>query len=270
MVNSGLVAVLKAPNESSEVQTYYYFGEEITVFDRVGDYLWCQSSFDRYVGYVLKDKVEIDSLNSGGHFIATMGSYIYSSPDLRTRAFDFLPRHARVHVIEVDIEVRGSRYVRLSNGFYLLDSCVSVTPPTSIDIAAAAAKYLGCPYLWAGKSFLGVDCSGLIQNCFRDIGDKVLRDTDMQRETIGVGSQVDDIDALERDDLLYMPGHVMVYEGHGTVIHADGKSMTVRREEIAEFLQSRALSLKSMTVRRPDRKRPEALKGAFEDNRNGG
>ena len=48
-----------------------------------------------------------------------------------------------------------------------------------------------------------------------------------------------------------MPGHVLIYEGDGSVIHADGASMTVRREPLAGFLRPRGLDLAAFVVRRP-------------------
>jgi cell wall-associated NlpC family hydrolase len=248
-VKSGLAPVWRDPNES-EIDTYFYHGESITVFDRVGDYFWCQSGFDRYVGYVRCESIDTASSVAGSHVVGTMGSYRYEKPDLKSRVVDFLPRHASLRIVESDIVTRGSRYVRLSDGTYLLESCIAKEPPRSKDIADAAAKYLGCPYLWGGKSFLGLDCAGLVQNCFRDRGAIVLRDTYMQKETIGADVAVDAINDLARDDLLYLPGHVMIYEGAGQIIHADGRAMMVHRESLSGFLAARDLSLTALTVRR--------------------
>jgi cell wall-associated NlpC family hydrolase len=248
-VKSGIAAVWRDSGES-EIDTYFYYGESITVFDRVGDYFWCQSGFDRYVGYVRCDSVDTASSVAGSHVVGSMGSYRYEKPDLRSRVVDFLPRHARLRVVESDIVTRGSRYVRLSDETYLLESCITKEPPRSRDIADAAAKYLGCPYLWGGKSFLGIDCAGLVQNCFRDRGEIVLRDTYMQKETIGTALVVDKIDGLVRDDLLYLPGHVMIYEGAGSIIHADGRTMIVHRERLDDFLKVRDLNLNGLTIRR--------------------
>ena len=174
-----------------------------------------------------------------------------TSPDLRSPPRDFLPRHAAVTVAETGLVTRGTEYARLDTGLYLPLACLSPEPPRSPDIAAAAALYLGCPYLWGGRSFLGIDCSGLVQNAFRDIGQTVLRDTDMQRDTIGAPIRAAAEADLRRNDLLYMPGHVLIYEGDGRVIHADGASMTVRREPLAGFMRPRGLAVASFVVRRP-------------------
>ena len=90
-----------------------------------------------------------------------------------------------------------------------------------------------------------------MQNAFRDIGITVLRDTDMQRDTIGARVPAAAETDLRRNDLLYMPGHVLIYEGDGSVIHADGASMTVRREPLAGFIRPRGLDLAGFVVRRP-------------------
>ena len=79
----------------------------------------------------------------------------------------------------------------------------------------------------------------------------MLRDTDMQRDTIGVAVPLKDPTELQRGDLLYMPGHVLIYAGDGGVIHADGGSMTVRRDNLAEWMGARGLGLADFVVRRP-------------------
>ena len=98
---------------------------------------------------------------------------------------DFLPRHSAVdgrrdRAGDPRYRICPARQRRL-----LPFACLAAAPPRSPDLVAAAELYLGCPYRWGGRSFLGIDCSGLVQNAFRDLGITVLRDTDMQRDTIG-------------------------------------------------------------------------------------
>jgi cell wall-associated NlpC family hydrolase len=244
----GRAAVLRTPDQGAAIDTYYHYGEPILVFDRDRAYAWCQSLFDGYVGYV-EDRHLTGSARST-HFIATMGSFLYDEPDLRSGHTDFLPRHGAVSVSRTGFMTRSTEYVRLDTGGFLPRACLSEAPPRSPDLVAAARLYLGCPYLWAGKSFLGLDCSALVQNAFRDIGVAVLRDTDMQQHAIGVAVPVRDGQELRSGDLLYLPGHVLIYAGAGAVIHADGSRMMVREEPLAAFLERTGGDLSSFTVRR--------------------
>jgi cell wall-associated NlpC family hydrolase len=250
-VVAGRAPVKKSPAPDAELLTFYHYGEPLLVFEAAGGGAWCQSFIDDYVGYVAAEQIAIiDSTLEPTHFVANLGAYIYRAADLRSSVIDFLPRHSPVIAAETGLLTRGTEYARLDTGGFLPLTCLSPEPPGSTDIVAAAAFYLGCPYLWGGKSFLGIDCSGLVQNAFRDLGILVLRDTDMQRDTIGeevpAGAEHD----LSRGDLLYMPGHVLIYAGEGAVIHADGASMMVRRDNLVALMRERSLECGSFTVRR--------------------
>jgi cell wall-associated NlpC family hydrolase len=246
----GRAAVHRSPEPGAPLDTHYHYGEPVLVFDEARGKAWCQSLLDDYVGYVEVKQLAIGAAPASTRFVATMGSYRYEQPDMKLPAVDFLPRHSAVMVAETRIVTRGSEYARLDAGGFVPLGCLSPEPPRSPDIVAAAGRYLGCPYLWGGRSFLGIDCSGLVQNAFRDIGIAVLRDTDMQRETIGEAVTIDSESDLRRGDLLYMPGHVLIHAGGGEVIHADGATMTVRRQLLSEFIAARGFDFTSFTVRR--------------------
>lgn len=246
----GRAAVRRRPEPQDEISTFYHYGEDVLVFSETGGFAWCQSCFDGYVGYVAANEISPAGATPT-HFVATLGSYCYEEPDLRLPARDFLPRHSAVLVTEKSIITRGTEYARLDTGLCLPFSCLSSTPPRSSSFVAAVSLYLGAPYLWGGRSFLGLDCSGLVQSGFRDLGITVPRDTDMQREMIGGLVAVRNDAELHPGDLLYLPGHVLIYAGAGAVIHADGASMTVRRDRMAPWLQARGLKLPDLTVRRP-------------------
>ncbi len=248
----GRAPVRRRPAQEAEIDTFYHYGEKLLVFDEAGGYAWCQSLFDGYVGSVEARDISLGAPTAATHFVATTGSYTYAAPDLRSAARDFLPRHSAVVVAETGLVTRGTEYVRLDTGHHLPLACLSREPPRSADIVEAAALYLGCPYLWGGRSWLGIDCSGLVQNAFRDIAVTVPRDTDMQQGTIGdrvpIGRETD----LRRGDLLYLPGHVLIYAGggEGAVIHADGASMMVRHESLAALMRQRGLDFAGFVVRR--------------------
>jgi cell wall-associated NlpC family hydrolase len=246
----GRAPVRHTPGPSAEIDTFFHHGEQVLVFDEAGGHAWCQSLFDGYVGYVEASHIASGAAPAPTHFVATMGSYCYDVPDLRSAATDFLPRHSALVVAESTLVTRGTEYARLDTGRHLPLACLSPHPPRSADIVAAAAQYLGCPYLWGGRSWLGIDCSALVQNAFRDIGITVMRDTDMKRDSIGDAVPVGRDTDLRRGDLLYLPGHVLIHAGNDAVIHADGASMTVRRDSLAALMGDRKLELVGFVVRR--------------------
>ena len=247
----GSAPVRREPKRDAALDTFYHHGEPVLVFDQSGGWAWCQSQHDSYVGYVETSEIALGPIVEPTHFVATMGSYRYEALDLRSASIDFLPRHSGVNVVETGLLTRGTEYVRLDTGGYLPLACLSAQPPRSPDIVAAAEHYLGCPYFWGGKSFLGIDCSGLVQNAFRDIGIAVLRDTDMQRDMVGESVSLGGEAELRRGDLLYMPGHVLICSGGGEVIHADGVAMMVRRDNLAELMCGRGLDFARFAIRRP-------------------
>lgn len=247
----GLLPVLHAPQPDAALDTFFHYGEAVRVFEEADGYAWCQSARDSYVGYVDATALAMGEGPKPTHYIASLGAYRYAESDLRSPVVDFLPRHAAVTVAQAGLECRGTDYVWLDGGGFLPERCVSAEPPRSPDLAAAAALYLGCPYLWAGRSFLGIDCSGLVQEAFRDLGIAVPRDTDMQREMIGVPIVVLRDTDVYRNDLIYIPGHVMICAGKGNVIHASGAEMMVRHDNLADLMRRWGCGFGDLKVRRP-------------------
>jgi gamma-D-glutamyl-L-lysine dipeptidyl-peptidase len=87
----------------------------------------------------------------------------------------------------------------------------------------------GLPYLWAGRSGFGFDCSGLTSLHYRVRGVIIPRDADAQARR---GTAVS-VRALRPGDLLFyatrgLVHHVSIYAGGGRMVHAPKTGSTVQ------------------------------------------
>jgi cell wall-associated NlpC family hydrolase len=120
------------------------------------------------------------------------------------------------------------------------------------DFVAVAERFVGTPYLWGGKSSLGLDCSALVQLALTAAGVACLRDSDMQGQTLGAPIDIaGDLSKLRRGDLLFWKGHVAIVRDNATLIHANAYHMAVAIEPTAEAVaRIRAAGSDVTSVRR--------------------
>ena len=91
--------------------------------------------------------------------------------------------------------------------------------------------FLGVPYVWGGKTFAGLDCSGLIQTALQACGVACPRDTDMQEKALGDAVTHSN---LQRGDLVFWKGHVGVMQNASHLLHANAFHMQVAAEPLTE------------------------------------
>lgn len=99
--------------------------------------------------------------------------------------------------------------------------------PDNEGAVMTALESLGTPYVWGGKAPGGFDCSGLTTWAFRSIGINIGDGTGAQ---MSAGQEVPhNLAALRRGDLIFPhAGHVVIYLGDGTIVHAPQTGDVVR------------------------------------------
>ena len=115
---------------------------------------------------------------------------------------------------------------------------LEMTPGTVLSRVELAERFIGTPYLWGGRTRLGIDCSGLVQVTLEAAGVAAPRDTDMQQAELGAEVAIADVlDGMQRGDLIYWKGHVGIMADSITLVHANAHHMQVVAETLPEAIE---------------------------------
>ncbi|WP_242219507.1 NlpC/P60 family protein [Shinella zoogloeoides] len=221
------------PDETAGIDTQVLFGEGVRVLDRADGWAWVKSDFDGYVGYLPETALDA-TVTPATHVVAVPRTFAYTGPDLRTPTAFALSIGSRLTVVG-DSETRGTRYFTLEGGQSVVAGhCLPVGGTASDDYVAIAGRFLETPYLWGGRSGFGLDCSALVQLSMMLAGKSAPRDSDMQ--AAGLGTPIER-EELRRGDLVFWKGHVAIMEDEATIIHANGHTMSVAREPLADAIE---------------------------------
>lgn len=223
--------IRKAPRPDGGLNTQALYGDDIRVFDMAEGWAWVQSERDGYVGYVA-DTVLAEGAAEPTHVVAAPRTFLYPGPDLKLPITGALSLGSRV-TITGNAETRGTRYALLPTGEAVIDGHLQPVDRSVDDYVAVAETLVHTPYLWGGASGFGIDCSGLVQLSMLMAGRKVLRDSDMQATTIGQPVEPGEgFSGLQRGDLVFWKGHVAIMTDAQSIIHANGRTMSVAYEPL--------------------------------------
>ncbi len=226
-----VVDLKAAPQPDAEAVSQVLLGETLNVFERKDGWCWVQADRDRYVGYMPATGLA-GIAEPATHVVTVPRTYAYSKADLRSPTVMGCSMGSRLRIVEMT-ETRGTAYALLPDGSALIAAHLRPLGFQFDDYVDVASMFLETPYLWAGKSGFGFDCSGLVQLSMLMCGQSAPRDSDMQAASLG---QPIGPDGLQRGDLVFWDGHVGIMEDTGTMLHASGHAMRVVRESLSDAI----------------------------------
>ena len=245
-VQSASAPIRRKPSASAEQEAEALFGERLKLFDEKDGWAWVQSERDGYVGYVRSAQIT-GATWAATHVVAVPRTPLFSGPNLKTPIDDFLHMESALEVLDID---RG--YLQTAKGWVFAKHACPIRQYHR-DYVSTALLFLGAPYVWGGRSSLGMDCSGLTQLVLQRAGIDAPRDSDMQETSDLLGERLVPDALPRRGDIIYWKGHVAIALDQSQVVHSTGHHLAVVVEPLEDIDErARAESGEGITsIRRP-------------------
>jgi len=228
-ISDAIAPMRGEPFSGAELATQALMGERVTIYDRNSEgFAWGQLISDGYVGW-LPDRALTKPGAAPTHKVTALRTFAFPGPSIKLPPVETLVMGTTVTVTrEVGV------FAVTREGFYLPRPHVGLIDEVKPDFVAVAERFVGTPYLWGGKSSLGIDCSGLVQVALNAAGTGCPRDSDMQRDGLGRALDPGEAKRLRRGDLIFWNGHVAIVRDAGTIVHANAHHMATVVENTGE------------------------------------
>jgi hypothetical protein len=226
-VRAPVAPLRREPRSDAPLDTEALFGEAVTVYETDSEgWSWVQLKDDSYVGYLPTEALGPDG-NAPTHRIDALRTFVYPSPSIKEPPLTALSLGSTIAVLAED-----GKFFKTEAGFIF---AMHAKPLDVVeeDYAETAKRFEGIPYLWGGKSSLGIDCSGLVQTALKAAGIACPRDTSMQVNELGSPITFDErLMGLKRGDFVFWKGHVGIMLDAETLVHANGHFMEAVSEPL--------------------------------------
>ncbi|MDD4489023.1 MAG: C40 family peptidase [Paludibacter sp.] len=224
LITLPLVPLRTNDNERSEMVTQLLFGEYVKILENNEKWLYIENVTDNYKGWadakmitLVTDSAFQTSYQVKVNRLVHAYNIIFNT---RLNQRKHIPGGSLIYNLNNDEFLVGSEFWSL-----IEPDAVTSGKFTAHQIIETAMQYLNTPYLWGGKSVLGIDCSGLVQVVYSIGGYNLPRNAFMQVEQ---GELVDFLSESLPGDLAFFGSedgnitHVGILIDNATIIHSSG------------------------------------------------
>ncbi|MHA4894802.1 C40 family peptidase [Pedobacter sp. PWIIR3] len=212
-----------SPSDKAEIASQLLFGDYVEILEKSDRWWFVKGNYDNYEGWM--DFKQLELINEG-HFAPGAGcQYLVPGQALNVVTDTYGGNYYLSP---------GSNLPSFKDGFCSIGNKVfevKFTPAIhafkSMEALITTAHFfLNTPYLWGGRSFFGIDCSGFVQTVFKLNGIRLKRDAWQQAEE---GTIVDFLQEVKAGDVAFFDNeegritHVGIMLNSSAIIHASGK-----------------------------------------------
>lgn len=215
----------KEPASTSEMVTQLLFGEHYSTLEQTDDWVKILTAYDKYECWI--NKAQHTIINEAAFKLLEI-----QKPVLTAELFQLIKNKNSGLSFPVSLGSTLPGYInkefKLNDVIYSCDGKIfNSTSKNPIEQVVETAKlFLNVPYLWGGKTFMGIDCSGFTQMVYKVNGYKLPRDAYQQAE---LGHPLSFVEEAQAGDLAFFDNeegkiiHVGIILNQQELIQAHGK-----------------------------------------------
>lgn len=221
--NLAVIPLRAEASDTSEMVSQLLFGDHFTILDEAEKWIYLKNASDDYLGWIDKKQfaeIAETDYNQLDNPLAFVCSDLLNPIQDANKGIHHIPVGCTLPNFD------GNSFMLGSQKFLFLGRCLQMGHTPIENIESIAQRFINTPYLWGGKSPLGIDCSGFTQLVFKMMGKKLKRDARQQAEQ---GQLVDFLEESKTGDLAFFDNeegniiHVGLLLENGRIMHASGK-----------------------------------------------
>ncbi len=238
--NFAITNLYKKQSIKSEVVTQMIYGDSFSVTKKNGNWLKIKIKEDGYIGYIQNKNFSFFIRPT--HKVSVLKSKIYKNSNQRKKINE-ISFGSKIKILD-----NRAKFIKFSLGWISKDDVKPISYKEK-NLFYKVLIFKNIKYKWGGKSFKGIDCSGLIQ-LFLNFNNKFCpRDAKDQVKYFKKNIKLSNI---KKNDIIFWKGHVALALSRKKLIHAYGPMKKTVIMDIKETVKKikKTANLKVIGIKR--------------------